>query len=71
MLAGSVDAEAVATCAAGEKAISGGFLINGDPGTGFAWASTVSVDGRSWIVDIDNTGGTETTGFAVVTCARS
>jgi hypothetical protein len=69
--ADSVDAEAVAVCAAGEKAISGGFVISSDPGTGFAWASTISDDGTAWIVDIDNTGGTEASGFAVVTCARS
>jgi hypothetical protein len=69
--AGSVDARAVAACAAGEKAISGGFVISGDPGTGFAWASAISVAGTEWIVDIDNTGGTEAAGFAVVTCARS
>jgi hypothetical protein len=69
--ADSVSAEAIAACAAGEKAISGGFVIETDPGTGFAWASTVSEDGTTWIVDIDNTGGTEASGFAVVTCARS
>jgi len=69
--ADSVDAEAVAVCAAGDKAISGGFVISSDPGTGVAWASTISDDGTAWIVDIDNTGGAEASGFAVVTCARS
>jgi len=68
--AGSVDAEAVAACQPGEKAISGGFVIDSDPGAGFAWASAVSLDGTAWMVDVDDTGGTDARGFAVVTCAR-
>jgi hypothetical protein len=69
--AGSVDAQASAACEASEKAISGGFVIDSDPGTGFAWVSAVSDDSTAWIVNIDNTGGTAAQGFAVVTCARA
>ena len=66
---GATGTVVLATCNPGERAVSGGFYLGGTAGRGFVWASSVTGDGLGWRVSVDNTGGSDTEGYAVVVCA--